>query len=75
MIDRTDHLIERLETLGKLAARQQIVTTPLAEAIAKYGTSQEIVSYVKETPFGSFLSGWYYCNQPNEYDKQQNGQK
>ena len=75
MIDRTDHLVERLETLGKLAARQQIVTTPLAEALAKFGPSCEIVSYVKQTPFGSFLSGWYYINQENDYSNQQNGQK
>ena len=51
-------VIERIESLEALAARQVIVTTPLQAAIDELGADRLVTSRTRVTPFGNFLLGW-----------------
>lgn len=51
-------VVERIESLDQLAARQVVVTKPLADAIAEHGGDRLVTSSTRSTPFGNFLLGW-----------------
>ena len=53
-----DGNVERIETLGAIAARQVIVNAPLETAIAVHGADHLVLSTTKVTPFGNYLLGW-----------------
>lgn len=51
-------VVERIESLAQIAARQVVLTKPLEDAIAELGADRLVTSQTRMTPFGNFLLGW-----------------